>query len=307
MSVTAAAVRAAPPAADAAAGPTDRGYPVLTQASHTRFNRGGVLHFPCVQSRMVLGCHDGHGTVELNGMEHPLTPGRLFLLPWGHRITYRADAVDPFFVYGMHVVPWHQADVAIELTTAHMPRHHLFDAPWRAPARPGASPPAAHVVVSSERERPVLAALTRYAIEAFTHARMTDASARAMGTLALTELDAPPTVGAHGSEAPDRLRDLLDWVDARLGQPIALADLARAAGCAPATVTRMFGRHLGRSPMAWITDRRIDRARHLLASTHLRITRIGRSCGFDDPYYFSRVFKARTGMSPSQWRLRHQL
>lgn len=283
------------------------GFALVTQASHTQFAPGGVLHFPCVQSRMVLGCHDGTGTVELNGMEHPVSAGRLYLLPWGHAISYHADPADPFFVYGVHVIGWHRADAPVELTTPHTARHHLFDVPWRASAAPGAPEPPSQVIVSSERERPGLAALSRYAIEVFRAGQVRVESARALGELAVAELDAQVRTGAGATELPARLRAVLGWLDGRLDQPVTLVELARAGGCAPATITRMFRRYLGRPPLAWLTDRRIDRACDLLASSHSGIAHIGRSCGFDDPYYFSRVFKARTGLSPSDWRLRHQL
>jgi len=66
----------------------------------------------------------------------------------------------------------------------------------------------------------------------------------------------------------------------------------------------MFRRHLDRSPMDWVLQARIDRASSMLASTHLGIAEIARANGIDDPYYFSRVFKARTGLAPRDWRTR---
>lgn len=284
------------------------GFPVVTQASHTQFSAGDVLTFPSVQSRMVLGCHEGTGTVAVNGMEHPLTAGLLYLLPWGHSITYRAARMDPFFVYGMHIVPWHRAGVAIELTTAHFPRQYLHDVAWRAAAAPGAQLPPSSVIGSSERARPGLTALTQYAIEVFGAGRVSDDAARAMGTLALAELAAPVQRRTWDDpDLPSRLRRLLSWIDQRLDRSISLAELAETADCAPVTVSRMFRRHLGQSPSAWVADRRVERACERLASTHLGIAQVSRAGGFDDPYYFSRVFKAHTGMSPRDWRMHRQL
>lgn len=280
-------------------------FPLVAAASHTQFGPGGVLAFPSVQSRMVLGCHEGSGSVVLDGTEHPLRRGLVYLLPWGHAITYRADADDPFFVYGMHVISSHVKDVPVELTVAHDPRHHLY----RSPARSPGSPPAAGrtVVATDETQRPGLAMLVRYTISVFA-AGPTDDQARALGRLALDELDRPPAVDVRENPAiPPDLRRLLRWIDTRLGEPLALRDLARFDGRGASTLTRMFGRHLGTSPMDWVLRARIDRARSMLASTDLGIAEVARANGIDDPYYFSRVFKARTGLAPRDWRTRQQI
>lgn len=280
-------------------------FPLVAAASHTQFGPGGVLAFPSVQSRMVLGCHEGSGSVVLDGTEHPLRRGLVYLLPWGHAITYRADADDPFFVYGMHVIPSHVKDVPVELTVAHDPRHHLY----RSPARSPGSPPAAGrtVVATDETQRPGLAMLVRYTISVFA-AGPTDEQARALGRLALDELDRPPAVDVRENPAiPPDLRRLLRWIDTRLDEPLALRDLARFDGRGASTLTRMFGRHLGTSPMDWVLQARIDRARSMLASTDLGIAEVARANGIDDPYYFSRVFKARTGLAPRDWRRRQQI
>ena len=278
-------------------------FPVVALAASTQFAAGGVLSFPSVQSRMVLGCHDGRGTVVLNGVEHPLTRGLVYLLPWGHAIIYRASDEDPFLVYGMHVIPAHARDVPIELTVAHDPRHHLYGTAARSPG-----PRAGHEVVrTDESRRPALAMLVRYAIAVFG-AGARDDQARALGRLAIAELESTPEVDVRADPAvPAELRRLLRWIDAHLTEPLALRDLVRVDGRGTSTLNRLFRDHLGRSPMDWVLHCRVERACALLSSTHRGVAEIARETGFDDPYYFSRVFKARTGRSPRAWRTHRQI
>lgn len=277
-------------------------FPLVAAASHTQFASGGVLTFSSVQSRMVLGCHEGSGVVVLDGVEHPLRRGLVYLLPWGHRITYRAAVADPFFVYGMHVIPAHRRDVPVELTVAHDPRHHLYGSPGRSPGSP--PPDGRRVVATDEAQRPGLAMLVRYIISVFAAGPTVD-QARALGRLGLDELDRTPTVAVRENPAvPVDLRRLLRWIDTRLGEPLALRDLTRFDGRGASTLTRLFRRHLGTSPMDWVLAARIERAGSMLASTHLGIAEVARANGIDDPYYFSRVFKARTGLAPREWRTR---
>ena len=61
----------------------------------------------------------------------------------------------------------------------------------------------------------------------------------------------------------------------------------------------MFIKHLGLSPNDYLTQYRINRACSLLRNSKLTISNIANSVGYDDPLYFSRVFKKVKGVSPS--------
>ncbi len=66
----------------------------------------------------------------------------------------------------------------------------------------------------------------------------------------------------------------------------------------------LFTKSAGRTPLQYLTHRRIELAKQLLSSsgaTNYSIQYIARLCGFSDPYYFSRVFKKHTGVSPKSW------
>ena len=54
--------------------------------------------------------------------------------------------------------------------------------------------------------------------------------------------------------------------------------------------------------MDYVVTARINRAKPLLQESNLSIKTIAEQTGFKTPYYFSRMFKARTGFSPSQYR-----
>nr|WP_231597729.1 helix-turn-helix transcriptional regulator [Bacillus sp. SA1-12] len=60
------------------------------------------------------------------------------------------------------------------------------------------------------------------------------------------------------------------------------------------------------SPLQWIRNRRLDRAKELLAISALSVTDVCYSTGFENVAYFSKVFKKKFGMSPSMVRGRQQ-
>ncbi len=69
---------------------------------------------------------------------------------------------------------------------------------------------------------------------------------------------------------------------------------------------RNFKQYTHTTPMQYLVARRITNAQMLLETTNYNITEIGRIVGYDNPLYFSRVFKKQTGMSPSEYRRREE-
>lgn len=67
---------------------------------------------------------------------------------------------------------------------------------------------------------------------------------------------------------------------------------------------RAFKKGTGKTPVQYLTGLRIDFAKRLFEKTcsdELSVKFVASQVGFDDPYYFSRVFKAETGLSPLLW------
>ena len=67
---------------------------------------------------------------------------------------------------------------------------------------------------------------------------------------------------------------------------------------------RIFKQKTGLTPNAYLNRLRIEKAKKLLAKTNenMNIKQIADSCGFNDQYYFSRIFKRSEGVSPAHWK-----
>ncbi|MGI8868826.1 MAG: helix-turn-helix domain-containing protein [Mycobacteriales bacterium] len=285
------------------------GFPIVAQASEVALSPGTGPSFRRVGSRMVLGCSSGHGTVAVNGVPLPLRPTDLYVLPWGHSVRYDADADDPFFVHGLHLVPWHRAGAPVAFHIAHDPQDPLAGSPDRAdqPLGVDASRGPGGVASGTVTARPGLADLVRYAISLGQHGFTDVGTVRALGELARTELDRP-LVPPHLDESswPAEVRRLASWIDRNLDRALTRADLERVSGRGTSTLHDLVARYLGAAPMEYVAQRRMERARQLLSATHLPVTTVGRRCGYLDPYYFSRVFKRHTGDSPRAFRARRR-
>jgi AraC family transcriptional regulator of arabinose operon len=83
---------------------------------------------------------------------------------------------------------------------------------------------------------------------------------------------------------------------------IDLSDFADEFGMSPATLRRKFIATIGMPPKAFQLQLRLDRAKEMLALTDTGIEAIASQVGFEDAFYFSRIFARREGISPSAFR-----
>lgn len=81
-----------------------------------------------------------------------------------------------------------------------------------------------------------------------------------------------------------------------------LNQLAAAANLSADHFGRLFKQELGTSPVKYLTQYRITRARELIQRGNLSVKEVASEVGFRDPLHFSRVFSALTGSSPSQFK-----
>jgi AraC-like DNA-binding protein len=93
-----------------------------------------------------------------------------------------------------------------------------------------------------------------------------------------------------------------DLADARYFEPLAVADLARAAGLSPAHFSREFRRTFGESPHTYLLTRRLERAAALLRTTDRTVAEICVAVGLSSVGSFTTSFGATFGRTPLQYR-----
>jgi transcriptional regulator GlxA family with amidase domain len=88
-----------------------------------------------------------------------------------------------------------------------------------------------------------------------------------------------------------RVKAMLRWAEAHYREPDALKSLYREADMSPNYFRRLFTRTVGCGPHAYLERMRLRQARHLLYATDWQLKRIAAEVGYDDPLYFSRVYR----------------
>ncbi|WP_194819035.1 AraC family transcriptional regulator [Nocardia sp. XZ_19_385] len=113
-----------------------------------------------------------------------------------------------------------------------------------------------------------------------------------------------------GPDAPTWYRGLADPILAPAlkamhgnpSRPWSVATLAAEAGVSRALFAKRFTDLMGRPPLSYLTDFRMDEAEELLADTDLTVAQVAKSVGYADPFGFSAAFKRYRGMSPTAFR-----
>jgi AraC-like DNA-binding protein len=101
---------------------------------------------------------------------------------------------------------------------------------------------------------------------------------------------------------PERLLVIKEHLDNHYAQPLTLADLARRAGLSVPHFSREFRRCFRASPIDYLIRLRMQKAQYLLMDEHRNITEVAAQVGYDNIFYFSRLFKQHFGHSPRELR-----
>lgn len=116
----------------------------------------------------------------------------------------------------------------------------------------------------------------------------------------------PDSVPGSGRLPAWRLKRVTAYVDAHIGEPITLADLADAAGLSRMYFAAQFRAATNLRPHEYVLRRRIDHAKALLAETADSLVDIALSVGFQTQAHFTTVFRRFVGDTPRQWRTRQR-
>ena len=99
---------------------------------------------------------------------------------------------------------------------------------------------------------------------------------------------------------------VIDYIEASLGQTIELEDLAKIAGMSRFYFCRVFKEAIGSTPHQFVIRRRVERAKSLLRKSLLSIAEIAVVCGFANQDHLTRYFKRLMNVTPGVFRSRSQ-
>jgi AraC-like DNA-binding protein len=108
----------------------------------------------------------------------------------------------------------------------------------------------------------------------------------------------PSVVTMEGHNFDNALRYMRD----HLSHPITLQDIAGTEQLSKHHFCKAFHKRMGASPIAYLNKIRVEEAANLLTGTRYTVTEIAKLTGFENPGYFTKVFKKTIGLTPTEYR-----
>ncbi len=105
-----------------------------------------------------------------------------------------------------------------------------------------------------------------------------------------------------GAQLQGEIEDALHYFSEHYRDPISIEEYAAGHHMSACWFIRSFRQITGVTPMQYVLSLRMASARSLLESSRYNISEVAEAVGYDNPLYFSRLFRKHTGMSPSEYR-----
>lgn len=138
-----------------------------------------------------------------------------------------------------------------------------------------------------------LPALSQETVTAFSH----------IMTLCAEHLTFLSTARVPSEDLADSVKE---YIDRNIEKKLTIQHLCAVFHCSKSTLLNHFQRNAGMTLGEYLTERRIEMAKGLLRQRSDSIGEVARRCGFADQGYFSKVFTAKEGCSPTIYRQRKQ-
>jgi AraC-like DNA-binding protein len=212
----------------------------------------------------------GEATIKLNGRDHPL--------PAGHVALFRPKGRE-FFQFSKRTETQHSWCSIDPPLVGAAARKELAKAPFRLPISETMDQLITLGLRTGEREED-------------------EALLRQLALAALCAFTREGRAAESGPAFPEALLRARSLIEAEYAQKMTLGEIAQRAGLSPNHLIKLFRRHLHETPAHYLWRLRVDHGVRLLRETGLSVAEIAYRTGFQNPFHFSRLVKARHRLSP---------
>lgn len=230
-------------------------------------------------TELLIYCTAGWGQLRLDGAVWPVGAGDLIVLPAGTAHSYAADAESPWTIYWAHYGG---------------SKSGLFTDYLKAP----------QPVVRIGLQPRVMAGFEGL-FHPYRSGFAFDAFVLGAGRLRLLLTELAGSTARDGADERLDLDHLLDFIEQNMHRQLDLATLAAEAKLSRFHFIRRFKALTGHAPIQHLIHLKMQRACRLLDSSDEPVKGVAARLGYEDPYYFSRLFKRVIGVAPQHWRDHH--
>lgn len=237
---------------------------------HNRSRKNGISEY------ILLYCLAGEGWIKCNGKTIQLTPNTGFIIPKNTGHKYGSSLKDAWSIYWVHF----EGDYA----------QTFYE-------RFSASNDTAVKIAFDESRITLLNEIIKLLESDFTDEKVELTHFKLIAFL--SSLSYSNTLN---NAIVDKISLSILYMKAHLSGIVSIEQLANEACYSISRYSELFKQKTGYSPIQFFIRLKIQKSCEYLYFTNLNIKEICKEVGFDDPYYFSRMFKKQLGVSPSAYR-----
>lgn len=98
------------------------------------------------------------------------------------------------------------------------------------------------------------------------------------------------------------IKKVIEYIDENISESISLEEVAREVGISPFYLSKLFKKETGLNFITYVNMKKMHKAKEYLRNTDETIRNIALDLGYNEPNYFSKVFKSIEGITPSEYR-----
>ncbi|MDB4901376.1 MAG: helix-turn-helix-domain containing protein AraC type [Mucilaginibacter sp.] len=232
---------------------------------------------------ILLYCVEGMGYITIQGKEIELKPNTYFIIPKNVAHHYRSSIRNPWSIYWVHFIGEH-ADLLYQ-------RHYE-----QKKLECESIPYEEQRIVSFNEIYELLE-------NSFDIREIEIINIKIMNFISsfIFQKEIDPTL-----QEKNVITDSINFMKKNLNRSFTLEELAERQHLSVSHYCRLFLAKTGRSPHQYFNQLKIQKSCQYLYFSDRNIKEICAELGFDDPYYFSRLFKKLMGLSPAYYKNQHK-
>ena len=232
---------------------------------------------------ILIYCVEGQGEIRLKETTHLVSADHYFIIPAGMWHSYHSDEQNPWSIYWIHFSGLKSSSYA------------RFAGQLVPIERGKTSRISDRIDLFSE----IFRNLDRgFSVETLEYVNLCLPHLLA----SFTHLSQFRLIKESGEKDP--VAQSINFMLEQLTKKMKLDEIATETGLSASHFSRLFQNRTGHSPIDYFIQLKIQRACRLLDNSGWMIADVAREMGFDDQFYFSRVFRKVMGMSPGEYRRR---
>ncbi|MBR0409611.1 MAG: response regulator [Eubacterium sp.] len=103
------------------------------------------------------------------------------------------------------------------------------------------------------------------------------------------------------------MKSVIDYIERNLKRGISLEDVANHVNISTYYLSKIFKKEMGVNFITYVTDRKMDLAKEMLINTDIPVLNIALDLAYNEANYFSKAFKKKTGLTPSEYREKYRV